>query len=516
LKSNKESQVELNGILSKDLLDDRITNQVSEQFQVIKEYPLNAPFSYAKILFDEKNSNYQYFVDEIKLNFEEERIYKDLYTFVEQSLDSLEHTNEPNFDNYLIDVIKSHEGYFITNPVASMEKVKYFLKRDIIGFGEIDALMHDPNIEDVSCSGPNMPIYVWHRNFDSIPTNVSFLSHQKLNSFITRIVFKAGKHVSTAHPISDLALAGNHRISVLYQKEITPKGTSFTIRKFREDPYTIIDLISFGTIDLETAAYLWMMVEAKMSIMIIGATGSGKTTILNAVAGLVSENDKLFSVEDVAEINLPHDNWFSLISRAGYGSNDEGEIGLYELIKSGVRHRPDYIIVGEIRGSEAYVMFQAMATGHGGLCTMHADSFESASKRLQQKPMSIPSAYLSLMNCAVVIKRVKDKNTGNSMRRAISVEEISSDASAHTITKWNPKSDYFEHMLDKSKNLKKISENTGIDFNEILKEHHKRTKILKWMNSNNIREHKLVTEMIRKYYNDPQSILKKINYGDEL
>ena len=516
MKSNKESQVELNGILSKDLLDDRITNQVSEQFQVIKEYPLNAPFSYAKILFDEKNSNYQYFVDEIKLNFEEERIYKDLYTFVEQSLDSLEHTNEPNFDNHLIDVIKSHEGYFITNPVASMEKVKYFLKRDIIGFGEIDALMHDPNIEDVSCSGPNMPIYVWHRNFDSIPTNVSFLSHQKLNSFITRIVFKAGKHVSTAHPISDLALAGNHRISVLYQKEITPKGTSFTIRKFREDPYTIIDLISFGTIDLETAAYLWMMVEAKMSIMIIGATGSGKTTILNAVAGLVSENDKLFSVEDVAEINLPHDNWFSLISRAGYGSNDEGEIGLYELIKSGVRHRPDYIIVGEIRGSEAYVMFQAMATGHGGLCTMHADSFESASKRLQQKPMSIPSAYLSLMNCAVVIKRVKDKNTGNSMRRAISVEEISSDASAHTITKWNPKSDYFEHMLDKSKNLKKISENTGIDFNEILKEHHKRTKILKWMNSNNIREHKLVTEMIRKYYNDPQSILKKINYGDEL
>ena len=516
MKSNKESQVELNGILSKDLLDDRITNQVSEQFQVIKEYPLNAPFSYAKILFDEKNSNYQYFVDEIKLNFEEERIYKDLYTFVEQSLDSLEHTNEPNFDNHLNNVIKSHEGYFITNPVASMEKVKYFLKRDIIGFGEIDALMHDPNIEDVSCSGPNMPIYVWHRNFDSIPTNVSFLSHQKLNSFITRIVFKAGKHVSTAHPISDLALAGNHRISVLYQKEITPKGTSFTIRKFREDPYTIIDLISFGTIDLETAAYLWMMVEAKMSIMIIGATGSGKTTILNAVAGLVSENDKLFSVEDVAEINLPHDNWFSLISRAGYGSNDEGEIGLYELIKSGVRHRPDYIIVGEIRGSEAYVMFQAMATGHGGLCTMHADSFESASKRLQQKPMSIPSAYLSLMNCAVVIKRVKDKNTGNSMRRAISVEEISSDASAHTITKWNPKSDYFEHMLDKSKNLKKISENTGIDFNEILKEHHKRTKILKWMNSNNIREHKLVTEMIRKYYNDPQSILKKINYGDEL
>ena len=160
-------------------------------------------------------------------------------------------------------------------------------------------------------------------------------------------------------------------------------------------------------------------------------------------------------------------------------------------------------------------MFQAMATGHGGLCTMHADSFESASKRLQQKPMSIPSAYLSLMNCALVIKRVKDKSTGHSMRRAISVEEISSDATPHSITKWNPKSDYFEHFLEKSGNLKKISENTGETLDEVLKEHHKRTKILKWMSSKNIREHKSVTEMIRKYDNDPQSVLKKINYGDE-
>jgi flagellar protein FlaI len=276
-----------------------------------------------------------------------------------------------------------------------------------------------------------------------------------------------------------------------------------------------VDLINFGTIDFETAAYLWMMIENKMSIMVIGATGSGKTTVLNAIAGLVSENDKLFSVEDVAEINLPHDNWFSLISRSGYGSNDEGEIGLYELIKSGVRHRPDYIIVGEIRGSEAYVMFQAMATGHGGLCTMHADSFESASKRLQQKPMSIPPAYLSLMNCALVIKRVKEKSTGKSMRRAISIEEISNDVAPISVTKWNPKSDFFEHSLDASKNLKKISENTGYSFDEIIEEHHKRTKILKWMSANNIREHKAVTEMIRRYYNDPKPILKKINYGGD-
>ncbi|MHA7733883.1 type II/IV secretion system ATPase subunit [Nitrosopumilus sp. S6] len=511
-----ENNLKIQNILNKDLLDEKTVNEISSQFQIIKKYPLVAPFCYANILYDEKNSNFQYFVDEIKLNHEEKRIYNSLHSFVEQSLDSIDPAKNDNFDAHLNDVIQQNQGFFVSSPTVSLEKVKYFLKRDVVGYGAIDALMHDPNIEDISCSGPNLPIYVWHRNYDSISTNVLFNTHQKLNSLITKIVFKSGKHVSTAHPISDLALTGNHRISVLYQKEITPKGTSFTIRKFKEDPFTVIDLIGFGTIDLETVAYLWMMIEAKMSIMIIGSTGSGKTTVLNAIAGLVSENDKIFSVEDVAEINIPHDNWFSLISRSGYGPNGEGEIGLYELIKSGVRHRPDYIIVGEIRGSEAYVMFQAMATGHGGLCTMHADSFESASKRLQQKPMNIPAAYMSLMNCALVIRRVKDKKTGQSMRRIISVEEITSELSPNSVSTWNPKSDYFEHKLEESKNLKKISEQTGIDIDEVLREHDKRTKILKWMLSNNIREHRKVSEMIRKYYNDPKSVLKKINYGEEI
>ncbi|MDX1596854.1 MAG: type II/IV secretion system ATPase subunit [Nitrosopumilaceae archaeon] len=508
-----KNNLEIQNILNKELLDERTIEEIPSQLQLIKKYPLVPPFSYANILYDEKNSNFLYHVDEVKLNHEEERIYRGLYSFVEQSLDSIEPTKSKDFDSHLDSVIKQHEGFFISSTLASMEKVKYFLKRDVAGYGKIDSLMHDQNIEDISCSGPKLPLYVWHRNYDSISTNIQFESHQKLNSFITKIVFKAGKHVSTAHPISDLALEGNHRISVLYQKEITPKGTSFTIRKFREDPFTVIDLIGFGTIDLETAAYLWMLIENKMSVMIIGSTGSGKTTVLNAIAGLVSENDKIFSVEDVSEINIPHDNWFSLISRSGYGPSGEGEIGLFELIKSGVRHRPDYIIVGEIRGSEAYVMFQAMATGHGGLCTMHADSLDSAYKRLQQQPMNIPPAYLSLMNSAIVIRRVKDKFTKQSIRRVISVEEITGESKPNSVIKWEPKSDYFSSNFEESKNLKKISEQTGIDFETILEEHQRRIQILKWLNANNIREHKQVSEMIRKYYNDPDAVLKKINYS---
>ena len=335
---------------------------------------------------------------------------------------------------------------------------------------------------------------------------------EKLNSFVSRIVFRAGKHISSAFPISDLALQGNHRISVLYQKEVTPKGTSFTIRKFKQDPYSVIDLINFGTINVDIAAYLWMLMEAKMSIMVIGSTGSGKTTILNAITGLVNPDYKIFSVEDVAEINIKHQNWFSLVSRVGFGPEGEGEIGLYDLIKSGVRHRPDYIVVGEIRGSEAYVMFQAMATGHGGLCTMHADSLESGSKRLQQKPMDIPASYMALMNCAIVIRRVEGSD-GKSTRRAISVQEIKTSDSYHNAFKWDPKADYFNPQLEDSEMLGRISSQTGKSVDEILEEMEKRKIVLKWLVQRGVRAYDKVAETVGKYYRDPDTLMKKIEYG---
>ncbi len=512
--ADKKPKNQIESFLTSDLVVENQVNQIPEGFEIVKKYPLHPPFSYVNILYNEEKSMYIYFVDELKLNKDEAETYKKLYRLLEESLESIDESKiNSTFDEQLKEVIKSNEKMFLNSSSVSLEKVKYYLKRDIDGFGIIDALMHDVNIEDVSCSGPNTPIYIWHRNYDSIPTNIAYPTHDILNSFISRIVFRAGKHISTAFPITDLALKGNHRISVLYQKEVTPKGTSFTIRKFKEDPYTVVDLIKFGTISYSIAAYLWMLVEAKISFIIIGPTGSGKTTILNAITGLVNPDYKIFSVEDVSEININHDNWFSLISRSGFGQSQEGEIGLYDLIKAGVRHRPDYIIVGEIRGSEAYVMFQAMATGHGGLCTMHADSLESAIKRLQQKPMDIPPAYVSLMNVAIVVKRVKENATGQSARRTTTIDEIETASKFnHTFT-WNPKSDHFDENLTDSHLLKKLSETTGQDFPEILKEHKKRMSILKWMLQNDIRDYKKVSETIGKYYRDPQSFLDKIEMG---
>ena len=489
-----------------------LKNETPKGSKLIEKYPLKPPFSYANIIQDQDTGSITYQVDETNLNQSEQIIYNQLYQLIEQNIDSPENIEKDfGFLSFVNKILKENEKLFQDQPLASIEKVKYYLERNVDGFGKIDPLMQDPDIEDVSCSGVNTPLYVWHRKYDSIPCNISF-ENEKLNSFVSRIVFRAGKHISSAYPITDLALQGNHRISVLYQKEVTPKGTSFTIRKFKQDPYSVIDLISFGTVSVEITAYLWMLMEAKMSIMVIGSTGSGKTTILNAITGLVDPDYKIFSVEDVSEINIKHQNWFSLVSRTGFGTKGEGEIGLYDLIKSGVRHRPDYIIVGEIRGSEAYVMFQAMATGHGGLCTMHADSLESACKRLQQKPMDIPASYMSLMNCAIIIKRVKGQD-GKSTRRAVIVQEIKTAIDYHAAFKWDPKSDYFNPQLEDSEMLQRISDQTGRNMDEILEEFEKRTIVLKWLLERGIRDFGKVSETIGKYYRDPDSLLNKIQYG---
>ncbi|HXX06172.1 MAG TPA: type II/IV secretion system ATPase subunit [Candidatus Bathyarchaeia archaeon] len=508
MKDKKQAKNIQENFFSSEFIDENQT-RVPDGYEIVKKYSLNPPFSYANILYNMEKSNYLYFVDESRLNREELELYERLYKIIEESLESPTESTNSTFEEQLNSVLKENEKLFLSNSNSSMEKVKYYLRRDIGGFGIMDALMHDLNIEDISCSGSDRPLYVWHRGYDSIPTNIQFTSEDKLNSFVSRIVFRAGKHVSAAFPISDLALQGNHRISVLYQKEITPKGTSFTIRKFKEDPYTVIDLIKFGTINIPMAAYLWLLIESKMSFIIIGSTGSGKTTLLNAITGLAHPDYKIFSVEDVAEININHENWFTLVARTGFGLSGEGEIGLYDLIKAGVRHRPDYIVVGEIRGSEAYVMFQAMATGHGGLCTMHADSLESAIKRLQQKPMDIPPAYISLMNCALVVKRVKE-SSGQSGRRVTTVSEITGANTSHAAFAWNPRSDYFNDDLRESVLFKKISESVGKDLKEILDEHQKRIRILKWMAEHDIRDYKRVSEIIGKYYRDPQSLMTQM------
>ena len=490
---------------------------IPEGYVEIKRYPLNPPFTYASIIQNSETADSIYQVDEIPMNADEKILYNKLMQLLEITLTEPETNNhEASFFKQLDQVLVDAKSQFDAIPNTSMEKVKYYLGRDIAGYGIIDPLMHDHAVEDISCGGPTNSLYIWHRNFESIRTNIVFEKEDELNDFVMKMVHRSGKHVSAAFPVTDVSLPGNHRMAILYQKELTPKGTSFTIRKFKEEPYTIIDLINLDTLDINIAAYLWLLLEHKMSIIVLGSTASGKTTLLNAIISLINPTYKIFTVEDVGEINIRHENWFALVSRAGFGLDSQGEIGLFDLIKAGVRHRPDYIVVGEIRGEEAYVMFQALATGHGGLCTMHADSIDSAIKRLMQKPMDIPPSYIQLMNCAISVKRVMQKTTLthggvlSGTRRTTQISEVLSENRINNVFRWDSSSNLFNGDVKNSVLFQKIVDTTGWSLEDITEEFQRRVTIIQWMIDENIHDYKSVSTIISAYYKNPEEIMKKI------
>jgi archaeal flagellar protein FlaI len=481
--------------------------QVPEGYSQVESYPLNAPFSYAYIFQDDSDSGYFYVIDELPMTVKEREQFKRLKNILEYELKAprLDETLVDSFQRQFPAIIESHKQALESQDEIGLRKVKYYLEKELIGYGKIDGLINDQLIEDISCLGINKPIYIYHRKYANAKTNITFTNEEELDDFITRIVHRQGKHVSIAHPIVDLSLPGKHRLAVAFGKETTPAGTSFTIRKFKEDPLTIVDLILNETIDESIGAYLWMLMENKMSVMIVGPTGAGKTTALNAIACLVRPDYKMISVEEVQEINLPQENWVSTIARTGFGGDNDGEVTLYDLIKSAVRHRPALILVGEIRGEEAYVLFQALATGHGGLCTMHADDVETVIKRLTQPPMNIPQNILSLMNSVIVVKQVKASGLSGpkkmSGRKFVSVSEIDNNGTPYQVFEWNMTNDAFKQNLENSYLFSKIAKSQDVPISVVKQEFARRKQILLNMVDRNLRDFKSVHKALNTSIN---------------
>ena len=491
--------------------------------KVIERYPLYEPFAHVVIIQNPKTGEHKYVLDELQLDHLERDVY---HRILEVLLAEIESPKEGIADprkffaeeaKKIVDKYRISLGWL---PDVSWYKILYHAERDLVGFGKIDPLMRDPNIEDISCDGVNKPVYVWHRNHESIETNLQFESDEVLDNLVVKLVHMAGKHVSSAFPIVDASLPGKHRLAVCYRREITPFGTAFTIRKFREDPYSIIDLINTGTFTEEMAAYLWICLENRASVMVLGGTAAGKTTALNALGCLIKPGSKIMTIEETAELNLSHENWVSLISRQSYGlgGSNVGEVALFDLVKTCMRHRPDLMIVGEVRGQEAYVLFQALATGHGGMCTMHAENLDSAVKRLTQKPMEISPAYIPLMNIVMSVQRVHLIKNGEkkAFRRVLSVNEIEDyEKYLHPFT-WDPIKDEQIISLENSFQLKTISERLGITKQDLLNEMNRRRDVLKWMRSKDIRSYKDVAGIIAEYYARPKQFYDKLVAGEEI
>jgi flagellar protein FlaI len=484
-------------------------------------YPIHEPYAYAAVVTEPNTRRIIYELIEPTLLHEEEEQLKEIKAILveEINVNLKEIETREKAEQYLKAKIREIiKDYRLKIAEEAVDKLTYYITRDFLGYGKIDPLMQDPLIEDISADGVNIPIYVWHRDYESLPTNIIFKNSTELNSFIVRLSYLAKKNISLAVPILDASLPDGSRIQMTYGSEITRRGSTFTIRRFRVDPLTISDLISLGTLSSEMAAYFWYAIENRASFLVAGGVAAGKTTILNCLSMFIKPGLKLVSVEDTAELNLPHENWIPSVARTGFGFNAKGSgsITMFDLLRAAVRQRPDYLIVGEIRGEEAYTLFQAMATGHLGLGTIHGESANSVIHRLESEPMNIPRPLLTMINAIPV--QLRTEVNGKPARRTRSVTEIvgldpkTKELLTHEVYRWDARSDSFI-FSGRSYLLEEKMKRKGFTEKEVQDELFQRKIVLDWMVREGIRKYNEVVSVIRDYYADPTRVFRKARLG---
>uniref|UniRef100_A0A7J2U2I5 Protein kinase n=1 Tax=Ignisphaera aggregans TaxID=334771 RepID=A0A7J2U2I5_9CREN len=488
-------------------------------YRVVEEYPIREPFSYIRIVEEEDSGRLFYEVYEISLNEDEERVFNDIKEHIVWELKPISSLDVDVSKEVLKTarrVIREFQIRFTKTPTLSWSKIEYYVERDLVGFGVLDPIFRDRHVEDISCNGIGLPIYVWHRRYESLPTNIVFQSEDELDRYVLKLAHMAGKHISVAYPILDAILPGGHRLAATFKKEVSTAGTTFTIRKFSESPITIADMINYGTISPDIAAYFWLAMDFKMTTLIMGVTGAGKTTTLNVLATLLRPTYKVVTIEDTPELRLPHENWVQLVSRPSYVGSGVGEVSLFHLVKLSLRYRPDVIIVGEVRGEEAYVLFQAIATGHSGMTTLHSESIDAAVKRLTSPPMNIPPSYIPLINIAMVIRRVQVRDERGRIRPArkiTKVWEVRNYEDYIEVASWDPLEDEFTINLGNSVVLRKIGEFSGLPIDSLVEEVEKRRSVLDWLVRTGKTDYRSVATYIYRYYMNPEGVLKEIGYS---
>ena len=484
-------------------------------------YPLEEPFAYVEIIREKETLDKRYVLVEIGLSEEESRIFK----FMGETLSGFNvDTNElesKGEETYLIEKMEQIiEDYTVKITPQFKKKIVYYLKKQFLGLDKLEVLMKDPNIEDISCDGSGVMLFLYHRKYGSLKSNVTYDDEEELSDFVVKLAQKCGKHISIAEPMIDATMPDGSRLQMTLSTEVTTKGSTFTIRKFREDPFSPPDLIEFNTMSSEVVAYLWLAVENRINVLVAGGTAAGKTSTLNAFSLFIPREAKIVSIEETREINLPHPNWIPGVSRSGFGEvvggKVVGEIDMYDLMKAALRQRPEYILVGEIRGREAYVLFQAMATGHTTYSTVHADSAASLIHRLEGKPINIPRIMLQALDivCIQVISRIKNKRARRCKQiiEIIDIDPTTKEILTNEVFCWDPVDDKFVYS-GKSYILERIRGEKDLSREEMTQEIKRRAHLLEWMNKNNIREFKKVATLVAQYVENPAQLMEKIRDG---
>jgi len=515
----KKSESKINGIIPVVVEKPVEPPKIQETFK--EHYPLLIPYSYAAIVEDEKK-DLSYALLEPTLTSSDEAQVNEIKAILwdELFVNTKDFPSKQEAEEFLKKKVEeTTKKYKIKIDTNTLGKYQYYITRDFLNFAKIDGIMRDEAIEDVSCDGVGIPVFVWHRKYESIPTNIIFQTSEELENFIFKIAYLCGRHISIAQPLLDGTLPDGSRAQVTFGREVTPKGSTFTIRKFKRSPLTITDLIIYNGLSTEIAAYYWFLIENRHSVMIGGDIGGGKTTMLNAISLFIRPTLKIVSIEDTQEIRLPHQNWQMMVTRQGLGTGGgaigEGGIGsvsMFDLLRAALRQRPDFIIVGEIRGEEAYALFQAMATGHLGLTTIHAEHVQGVLHRLTTRPMNIPFTQVENLNAISIARRLVVNNV--SLRRTISVSEMlgwdkdKNDFKIQDIFRWDAETDTYNY-LGKSPLLEKIAKQWGYSQEEIDHELAMRKTILDYMVRRHIRSYEDVSKLVLDYFSDPERVYRK-------
>ncbi len=490
--------------------------RIKDKKKIDIRYVLIAPFASVHIHWDDKLGEVIYELEEPLLQDYEKEALNQLENAMLELINvnvALEKTIEATTEyidktaRLLIDELNmkiSQETY---------NKIFYYLFRDFIGLNEIEPLLRDYFIEDIECNGADAPIYLIHRIYRNLRTNIIYKDIDKLASFVEKLAQRAGRYVSYAQPLLDGTLPDGTRVNATYTKDITSRGPTFTLRKFTKTPWTPTQLISMGTVSPEMLAYFWIILENKANIIIAGSTASGKTTFLNAVAFFIPPEARIVSIEDTREIALPKENWLPAVARTSIGIGKVGEVDLFSLLKSSFRQNPDYLIVGEVRGKEAYVLFQGMASGHSSLSTIHADSVDTLIRRLQTPPIELSPTLVNSLDCVTIATHatVKKQETRR-IREIVEIINVSRDGTAliNTPFIWNPADDLF-YSKKQSKVFEKISVRKGIPLDKLQQELILRAKLLYVLHQRKIYGFDEVGKIINDYYKNPLEVLTKYN-----
>ncbi len=468
--------------------------------------------AYAHIHWDDKIGNLIYEVVEPKIGEKDKKQIMVIKEYIEDKINIIfDEINKKEALEYLDKKLSQAFKYFGIFDKEKREVLRYYIFRDFTGLEKIDAIFKDPHIEDISCDGVGIPIFVYHKDnrIGSIATNIKFDTKEELDEFVMKLAEKCKKSISTLKPLLDGSLPDGSRVQATLGSDIAQKGSNFTIRKFPEMPLTPTDMLIGGTMDLTIATYLWMAIENSSSVLISGGTATGKTSLLNAVSLFIPKEAKIVSIEDTAEIRLVHPNWVPEVAR----SSLTGSVTMFDLLRESLRQRPDYIIVGEVRGKEAYVLFQQMATGHPGISTIHAENFDKLLDRLTTPPIELPPSLIENLNIIVFLKRIKYKN--RYIRRISEVIEVlgfdreTNSPITRRVFYWDPKTDSFK-IGAKSYVLEKIRSMRGMTIENLKTEFRDRAKLLKWLAIRKINDYRIFTRVIDLYKMNKEDVLMRI------